>query len=406
VPDQIGLAWQWQLLTTAEADQVRSVFLFVEQGSRVQVALLAEGLPADWTPPVEVVPARIAAPSEPVSINVAADRLDEQLDLVGELVMAQAALLQAAHGVVNDRLQGAIEQVARLTTRMRDNAVALRMVSLAGLMQACAARVEQRARGLGRPIRLVVQGGELEIDRSVLDALQQHLPDLVEQLIDLTPPASVTAPQLIGLTVSKEGAELRLRLSDPNGRTALTLTPACQAAISSVRGTGRTEVAAPHGSCLELRFALSAGIIEGLLVVVVADQRFVLPLSAVEEVADLALARAASGTSRDLLHLRGHLVPFVHLDDLFSIVQTPRRATEDHTATGKVVIVQSGGQRFGLAVQQVIGQHQTVIKPLPALYRDHALLAGATILGDGCVSLIIDVPAVLAAAQQELEIAT
>jgi two-component system chemotaxis sensor kinase CheA len=124
----------------------------------------------------------------------------------------------------------------------------------------------------------------------------------------------------------------------------------------------------------------------------VAGGPFVLPLSSVEECVELPAAEGGRQSGRSILRIRDELVPFLSLDTLFGFERvegTDRR----------VVITSVDGRRTGLVVDEVIGQHQTVIKPLSVYHRDIEGLAGSTILGDGSVALILDAPAIVKRAQ-------
>jgi two-component system chemotaxis sensor kinase CheA len=134
---------------------------------------------------------------------------------------------------------------------------------------------------------------------------------------------------------------------------------------------------------MTLRLPLTLAIIDGLLVRV-GRGRYVLPLSAVEECVELSAEVDARSRGRSFLNIRGDLVPFLRLRDLFNVSQAPDRYQ-------KAVIVSAGEFRVGLVVDQVIGNHQTVIKSLSKLHADVETFSGATILGDGTVALILDI---------------
>jgi two-component system chemotaxis sensor kinase CheA len=140
---------------------------------------------------------------------------------------------------------------------------------------------------------------------------------------------------------------------------------------------------------------MTLAIIDGLLVRT-GDSRFVLPLSAVEECVELRAADDRRSSGRAFLNLRGDLVPYVRLWELFGF--EPSDADPQ-----KVAIVSNQGRRVGFVVDQVIGQYQTVIKSLSALHRDVAGFSGATILGDGSVALILDVAHLITFAQAQEE---
>jgi len=150
-----------------------------------------------------------------------------------------------------------------------------------------------------------------------------------------------------------------------------------------LRGSIDVASTAGQGSEITLRLPLTLAIIDGLLVRV-GRGRYVIPLSAVEECVELSMEEDARSRGRNFLNIRGDLVPFLRLRELFNAA-TPADRYQ------KVVIVSAGELRVGLVVDQVIGDHQTVIKGLSKLHANIEIFSGATILGDGTVALILDI---------------
>ena len=154
-------------------------------------------------------------------------------------------------------------------------------------------------------------------------------------------------------------------------------------AIEALRGKIEISSVPGSGTELTLRLPLTLAIIDGLLVRV-GQGRYVLPLSSVEECAELSADQDARARGHNFLNIRGDLVPFLRLRTLFGSATPP-------DTYQKVVVVAAGKQRVGLVVDQVIGNHQTVIKSLSVLHAAARMFSGATILGDGSVALILDV---------------
>ena len=165
--------------------------------------------------------------------------------------------------------------------------------------------------------------------------------------------------------------------------------------IESLRGTIEVTSEPGEGSTIALRIPLTLAIIEGLLVRV-GEQRYVIPLSSVEECIELSLEDDMRHRGRSLISLRGALVPFLRLREIFQ-----RGSKADPYQ--KIIVVSTGADRVGLVVDQIIGNHQTVIKSMSSFHRCAASFAGATILGDGAVALILDVPQLVSLAQQQEE---
>ena len=154
--------------------------------------------------------------------------------------------------------------------------------------------------------------------------------------------------------------------------------------IEALRGSIEVESAKGEGTTVTLKIPLTLAIIEGLLARV-GEECYVLPLASVEECVELEEEDdTGAARGRNLVNLRGELVPYVHLRRHFNI-------HGDRPEIEQIVVTRVGGSRVGFVVDEVIGQHQTVIKNLGHMYRDIKEISGATILGDGTLALIIDV---------------
>jgi two-component system chemotaxis sensor kinase CheA len=160
--------------------------------------------------------------------------------------------------------------------------------------------------------------------------------------------------------------------------------------IEALRGSIEIESVRGAGTTIRITLPLTLAIIEGLMVAV-GDASYVLPMSLIEECVELTRADVARANGNRVTPVRGELVPYLRLRDWFQVAgQEP--------PIEQIAIVTAGGLRVGLVVDHVIGQHQTVIKALGAMYAGVKGISGATIRGDGTVALIIDVPALLRAA--------
>jgi two-component system chemotaxis sensor kinase CheA len=138
------------------------------------------------------------------------------------------------------------------------------------------------------------------------------------------------------------------------------------------------------GTTITLKLPLTLAIIDGLLVKI-SDAHFVIPLAAIEECVELTREDIKKAHGRDVVSIRGDMVPYIHLRNRFAIQGAP-------PAIEQIIINRVGDERVGLVVDQVVGEHQTVIKNLGKFYRHIKEVSGATILGDGTVALIVDIP--------------
>lgn len=438
-PDSCYLGWQMLLRTEASVEALQDVFMFVAADSRVELQelALAGPLAPDWAerarslllrrraltadqlaqqlcqPVSEPAPGLAPDESMPVFprldlqsggaevVPVPLQRLNRQIDLVGELVIAQSTLIQLAAQLQDPQLSNAVEQVMRLSTDMRDSAMQLRMVPVGSLFAGLAQAVAEDAVRLGRPLDFVASGADTELDMSVLQALRAPLLALLQlaaeqglEPVDERLRLGKPAQGQLRLAVEKLGGEVLLTVSDDGAGACATEQESVHATLATLRGSYRALAMPGQGSQHLLRLPLAQDIIDSLLVSV-CDSTFVLPLAQVEEVVNLRAARGADGHGQDILNLRGQLLPFVRLSRLFEL-----DAGVD-AQDGQVIVVSGSERRAGLLVDRVIGRQQAVIKPVPALCAKDAALSGTTILGDGSVALILDLAALLRRADTE-----
>jgi two-component system, chemotaxis family, sensor kinase CheA len=369
------------------------------------------------------------------SVRVPAERLDELMDRVGELVIAQSRLKQVAANSLDMQVKSVAEEIERLARELQDTTMGVRMVPIGSLFSRFRRLVHDLSRDLGKDIELVTSGEETELDKTVIERLNDPLVHLIRNAGDhgLEKPEARSAAGKgkgrISLSARHAGAEVHIVVSDdgkgldrervrakaeeqglvqpgvklsdseiyqlifqPGFSTAKEVTnlsgrgvgmDVVKRTIEGLRGTIDVASTPGKGTNVTLRIPLTLAIIEGLLVRV-GNGRYVIPLASVEECVELTQEDDTKSTGRSFLNIRNKLVPFLRLRELF-------RSTQPADRYQKVVIVSSGEQRIGLVVDQVIGDHQTVIKSLSKLHADVKTFAGATILGDGSVALILDV---------------
>ena len=453
-PEATYLGWQVDITADDPAAAIDDVFLFLRDGMELTLEPLAEAaLAIAPAPPptalaapaiAPVPPPRTASKSEPQpaaaekagsSLRVAAERLDELMDRVGELVIAQARLTQIAAQSSDSNLKTIAEELERLSSGLRDTTMGIRMVPIGTLFARFRRLVHDVSRDLDKDIEFITSGEDTELDKTVIEKLADPLVHLIRNSMDhgLEPaearraagkPArgtvrlsAVYAGAEVAISVSDDGAGLdaaRIRakaeengiiahdakLSDqelynlifaPGFSTASEITAlsgrgvgmdVVKRTIDGLRGTIDLSTRPGEGTTLTLRLPLTLAIIDGMLVRV-GNGRYTIPLAAVEECVELPAEAVGSARGRSFLDIRGALVPFVRLRDVFNTPGAP-------DAHQKVVIVSSGEGRVGLVVDQIIGNNQTVIKQLSKLHATLKAFSGATILGDGTVALILD----------------
>lgn len=471
-PTDHYLAWNVTLTTDQGRAAIEDVFIFVMDDMNLTIEALdhagsAEVVAEAPAPVVEQAAAPtpvVAAPSVPApsvvandpveaktaktaeSVRVPADRLDELMDRVGELVIAQSRLSQIAHSGTDTALRAVSEEIERLSGELRDTMMVLRMVPVATLFGRFRRLVHDLARETGKAIELSTDGETTEIDKTVIERLADPLVHLIRNAADHgletaedRAAAGKPATGRIRLSAHQSGGEVVITIRDdgrgidrdrvrakaeaqgliepgavlsdhdllqmifhPGFSTAAAVTnlsgrgvgmDVVKRTIESLRGSIDIASRPGEGSEVSLRIPLTLAIIDGLLVRV-GQGRYVIPLGAVEECLELSLDEDMRSRGRSFISLRNSLVPFLRLREMFDTGTQP----ELHQ---KVVVVSTGEERIGLVVDQIIGDHQTVIKSMSKLHAGLATFSGATILGDGSVALILDVSHLVALGQQQ-----
>jgi two-component system chemotaxis sensor kinase CheA len=472
--DPITCYLHWDVLVRTEQSRsaIEQVFLFVIDEMELEIEPVSDAAEAyhhhdgDAAPPSqarseppEVEHAGTASPSSGLpfrrratdsvsTIRVPAERLDELMDRVGELVIAQSRLRQIAATSHDTAVKSVAEEIERLSLELRDTTMGVRMLPIGSLFGRFRRLVHDLSRELGKTIELVTTGEETELDKTVIERLNDPLIHLIRNAIDHgleTQEGRAAAgkrPQgRITLSACHAGAEVLVSIADdgrgldrariraraeengllapgarvsdselfqilfqPGFSTAAEVTSlsgrgvgldVVKRTIDGLRGAIDIVSTEGRGSEITLRLPLTLAIIDGLLVRV-GGGRYVIPLAAVEECVELSAEEDARSRGRSFLNIRGDLVPFLRLRELFNTAAAADRYQ-------KVVIVSAGELRVGLVVDQVIGDHQTVIKSLSKLHAGVEIFSGATILGDGTVALIMDIAHLVRHGQRDEE---
>ncbi len=380
------------------------------------------------------------------SIRVSTDKLDGLVDLVGELVTVQARLSQTAASRNDPALLSLAEEVERLTADMRERTMSIRMLPIGTTFSRFRRLVRDLGQELGKDVELVTEGAETELDKTVIEKLGDPLVHLIRNSID----HGIEAPEVrkaarkpavgtVSLSAVHSGAHVLIEIRDdgagldrdavrakavergiirddadltdkevlglvllPGFSTAKTITSVSgrgvgldvvKRAIDALRGTIEISSDKGTGTVITLRLPLTLAIIDGFLTKI-GEEHFIFPLSLVEECVELTGNSSATGNNKHLIDVRGHIVPYVRLREQFGIAGAG-------PAIEQIVIVRIEQKRVGFVVDHIVGGHQTVIKNLGTYYRNAEGLSGATILGDGTVALILDVPKLVRVAEQD-----
>ncbi|MBQ4330676.1 MAG: chemotaxis protein CheA [Spirochaetaceae bacterium] len=370
------------------------------------------------------------------SIRVSSDKLDQLIDLVGELVTFNARLGQHAQMANNPTLLMLSEQSERLIIALRNNAMDMRMLPIGTIFTRFRRLVHDLSADMHKNIELVTEGAETELDKTVIEKLNDPLIHMIRNSVDhgietreeriakgKNPQGTVKliaqhAGAFVLIIISDDGAGLNKEkiykkaidkglvapgadVSD-NDIYNMIFLPGFSTAdkVSSVSGRGvgmdvvKKDITALNGTVsiesrpgegtdFILKIPLTLAIIEGMLVQIGAST-FVIPLSNIQECMEFKPEHGDDGKVCSHITARGEFLPYINLREWFEI--------DDPMPTSQqVVIVNDQDSSLGLVVDKVIGNNQTVIKPLGDLYKNAEGLSGATVLGDGSVALILDV---------------
>lgn len=379
----------------------------------------------------------VSATDDQRFIRVQADRLDAVINLLGELVIAGAGASLLARQTRQGALIEANQQITRLIEEIRNGTLQLRMVPIGETFSRFRRVVRDTAAELGKDVLLDIVGGETELDKSVVERIADPLMHLVRNGLDhgLEPPearkaAGKPAQGKLTLAACHEGGSIVIRIQDDGrgisrdkvlararerGLVDLAATPpdnevlklifepgfstaeqvtnlsgrgvgmdVVRRNIEALRGTVNVSSVEGEGSTIEIRLPLTLAIIDGFLIGV-GNSKFIFPLDAVVEVIETRPATSTTDAKgRSVVELRGQTLPVVSLRTLYALESPePERSS--------VVVIQNGSERYGVVVDQLLGQHQTVIKPLGRMFRSLRGMSGSSILGNGEVALIFDV---------------
>ena len=460
-PERCYVAWEMVLATAAERDAIRDVFIFVEDSCELIIEPVTNTIessdPSAPDSAQQVLSAANAAditaraleesrlssggrrsydsPDHASSLRVPAAKLDQFVDLVGELVTVQARLSEVAMRNDDPEVAAVSEEIERLTSSLRENSMNIRMMPIRGTFEKFRRLVHDLARDLGKNVELTIEGADTELDKTVIDQLGDPLMHLIRNSMDhgIEPPA-VRAERgkrptaTIHLSARHSGASVLIAVSDDGGGInaeavrnraierslvdagtqlteneifALIFQPGFSTAqqvtdvsgrgvgmdvvrqrVDNLRGSIDVASKSGAGTTVTLRLPLTLAIIDGLLVSI-ADASFVLPLANILECIELTSTDIERANGKHMADVRGEIVPYIRLREHFNI-RSPRPEIE------QIMIASTEGGRYGFVVDRVLGNCQTVIKNLGRFYRHVKVVSGATILGDGTVALILD----------------
>ena len=374
-------------------------------------------------------------------IRVSADKLDDLISLIGELVIGVSAARIVATKRDDLEMFEVAERLEQLVEGARDHSLRLRMVPVGDTFSRFKRIVHDVSKALGKDVDLVITGGDTELDKSMVEQIVDPLTHLVRNALDHGMETSAERQQTnkpakgrIGLNAYHDAGAIVIEVSDdgrglsrpkilskaqekglipadaqlsdnevwnliflPGFSTAEKVTDisgrgvgmdVVRRNIESLRGEVTLLSRTGKGSTVQIRLPLTLAIIDGFLIEV-AGATFVLPLDGVEECIEVPSQGQKMTTAAGYFELRGVVIPLLDLTRHFHL-EGPAHPR------GSVVVVRHGNKRVGIRVDKLLGEHQTVIKPLGRLFSRMRSISGSTILGSGAVALILDVGALLA----------
>jgi two-component system, chemotaxis family, sensor kinase CheA len=371
-------------------------------------------------------------------LKVEAKKLDLLINLIGELVTSGAEMDTLLSHLEDDKITESFSILTSLLEQIRDGALGLRMVQIGESFSRLRRIVRDVSKELDKDINLMIDGAETELDKTMVEKLSDPLMHIVRNALDhgIEPkelrlykgkPAQgqlkLSARHEAGsvvIEISDDGAGLNQQkirqkaidkgiisadrelseqdifklIFEPGFSTAAAVTnlsgrgvgmDVVRRNIEELRGQIQIFSTLDQGTTFSIRLPLTLAIIDGFLVSV-ADAKMVLPLNMVQECIEYHPSLQAQG--RNYLDLRGEVLPFIRLRDLFKLSKVP-------CGRENIVVVQYGSDRAGLVVDSLHGELQAVIKPLNSMFKSLKGIGGSTILGSGDIGLILDIPALV-----------
>ncbi|MDR6576101.1 MULTISPECIES: chemotaxis protein CheA [Pseudomonas] len=453
-PESCYLGFEIDLRSTASHATLNEVFDFVRDDCEVHIVAVDptpdSDLGSEQVTPAEQGAMTASAQRQPAAseakprdgnyVRVNADKLDELINLVGELVIASAGASLLARSCNNDPLQEATSTVSGLVEEILDGALHLRMIPIGDTFNRFRRVVRDISQELGKDIELIISGAETELDKTVVEKIGDPLMHLLRNAMDhgiesadARRAAGKSAKGHLSLNAYHDSGSIVIEIADDGAglhrerilakaqerglvasgavltdqeiynlifeagfSTAEAVTnlsgrgvgmDVVKRNITLLRGTVDLDSRPGQGTVVRIRLPLTLAIINGFLVGI--DQStYVIPLDMVQECIELDERQRQSSRDKGYLDLRGEVLPLVDLRDHFSHEGPASRRQN-------VVVVRYAEHKAGLVVDELLGEFQTVIKPLGKLFGALRGISGSTILGSGAVALILDIPALL-----------
>jgi two-component system, chemotaxis family, sensor kinase CheA len=369
------------------------------------------------------------------TIRVDAEKIDQLINQIGEMVIANANVVQQSIDLKNSQLIESVSIVSRMLEDVRESAMQIRMVQIGETFNRFKRIVMDLSKKLGKEIELVIKGAETELDKTVTEKITDPLVHIIRNAIDhgiempqdrgsKNPRGTLTlnayhdaGTVVIEITddgkgldeamlyrkavekgLIEEGTNLSQQeiyklILEPGFSTAPAVTDlsgrgvgmdVVKRNIEALRGNIEIQSRVGEGTSFIIRLPLTLAIIDGFLVKV-GETFYVIPLDMVVECIELSDREREEMHGNNYINLRGTILPLLNVGELFDEAKNPK-------ARANIVVVHYAGKRYGFIVDELFGEFQTVIKPLGKIFSELHGISGSTILGSGKVALILDVP--------------
>ncbi len=373
-------------------------------------------------------------------IRIEASKVDSLINLIGEMVIANAAVMQKATDIKESELVESVSTVTRMLEEVRENAMQIRMVPIGETFNKFKRIVHDTANKVGKKVELVINGGDTELDKTVIEKIADPLVHLIRNSVD----HGIETPEdreefgknstgILELNAYHDAGSIAIEIVD-DGKGLdkelllekgiekglvdedeelsekeifnLILNPgfSMAKAVTDISGRGvgmdvvQRNIKELHGSIeidskkskgtkITIRLPLTLAIIDGFLTKV-GDTNIIIPLEMLVECIELSNNTKSQMKNNSYINLRGKVLPLLNIGDYFQINQSD-------TSRSNVIVIQYGEQKMGIIVDELLGELQTVIKPMGRLFKDLKYFSGSTILGSGEVALIMDIPVML-----------
>lgn len=380
------------------------------------------------------------------SVRVDIEKLDVLMNLVSELIIAKNGLVSVSDNNEGTKTQGFNEQIEyleRVTTNLHESVMKVRMMPIETVTQKYPKMIRDLTKKLDKQMKLYITGEDTELDRTVIDEIGDPLMHLLRNSADHGLESADVRIQRgkdpvgnIYLNAYQEGNGVIIEVKDDGNGIDIekvrnkgiekgTITPeqaevmtdkdvidllfkpsfSTAKVVSDVSGRGvgldvvKTKIEAlggdidvdtklGEGSCFRIRLPLTLAIIQALMVEL-GNEKYAISLETIQTIEDISINDIKYVQSKEVIHLRGSVIPIIRLDSILDIEPVEKEENEDNNLT--VVIISKGEKLAGLVVDRLIGQQEIVIKSLGKYISNSKIISGATILGDGEVALILDV---------------